>query len=399
VTRPTATDKFEVPAGAWKGARTLFVAAAVGGFLLAALGFAVDREQFFYSYLTAYVFFLTLCLGALFFTLVQHLSRAGWSVAVRRLAEAAGWAVPVFAVLFLPLLPGLGVVFHWAQPGAAAHDPVLAQKSGYLNVPFFLVRMALYFVIWTVIARYFYGRSVRQDESRDPMITVVLQRRAAPAMVLYALTFSFMSFDCLMSLTPHWFSTIFGVYVWSGGVLSALAFLTLVSFAIRRESGLSDVLRTDHFQDLGRLLFAFTVFWAYIAYSQFMLIWYGNLPEETVWFLPRIHGSWGWASLVLGLGHFAVPFMLLMSRWLKRRPVLVAATAVWVLLMCYFDIFWMVMPNLHHDVFRLSWLDLVCVIAVGGVFLSVFTAKLARAKLVPAGDPRLPESLALEHAY
>jgi len=249
------------------------------------------------------------------------------------------------------------------------------------------------------MARYFYRRSVRQDDSRDPMITVVLQRRAAPAMLVYALTFSFMSFDCIMSLTPHWFSTIFGVYVWSGGVLSALAFLTLASFAIQRGGALAGVLRTDHFQDLGRLLFAFTVFWAYIAYSQFMLIWYGNLPEETIWFLPRIHGSWGWASLALGLGHFAVPFMLLMSRWLKRRPALIAATAVWVLLMCYFDIFWMVMPVLHHDVFTLSWMDLVCVIGVGGVFLSVFTARLTRAKLVPAGDPRLPESLALESAY
>ena len=394
-----ATDRFDVPRGAWKGARTLFAVAAVAGFLLAAVGFAVDREQFFFSYLTAYLFFLTLCLGALFFTLVQHLSRAGWSVAVRRLAETAGWTVPVFAALFLPLLPGLGVVYHWAHPGAAAHDAVLQAKAGYLNVPFFLIRLAAYFILWTVMARYFYSRSVRQDETRDPMTTVVLQRRAAPAMVLYALSFSFMSFDLIMSLTPHWYSTIFGVYVWSGGVLSSLAFLTLAAFCVRRGGGLTGLLRTDHFQDLGRLLFAFTVFWAYIAYSQFMLIWYGNIAEETVWFLPRIHGSWGGASLFLAVGHFAVPFMLLISRWLKRRPALVAVTAVWVLFMCYFDIFWMVMPSFHTGSATFHWLDPVCVVAVGGVFLFVFTAKLTRAALVPAGDPRLPESLALEHAY
>lgn len=395
----TIRDEFKVPPGAFQGLRNLFAGLAVVGLILAAVGFAVDRDQFYHSYLTAYVFFVTLTLGALFFVMVQHLARAGWSVVVRRLGEVAAWTIPVYAVLFLPLIPGLRDLFHWAEPGAAAHDPLLRAKAPYLNVPFFLIRAAIYFVVWTALARYFYRRSVAQDGDPDPMITVVMQRRAAPAMILYAVTFTFMSFDWLMSLSPDWYSTIFGVYVWSGGVLGALAFLALAAVSLHRGGYLGRSVRVDHFQDLGRLMFAFTVFWAYIGFSQYMLIWYGNIPEETRWFLPRIQGSWGPVSILLVVGHFAVPFALLMSRWTKRRPWFVGMVAVWILLMHYLDVFWMVMPHLHPGGAHLSWMDPVCAAAVGGVFLWVFTRQLPRQALVPAGDPRLPESLAVEHAY
>ncbi len=385
--------------GGWRAGRTLLAAAAVAGLALAAVGFAVNREQFFFSYLTAFVFWVMVALGAIFFVLVNHLARAGWSVVVRRLAETAGAAMPVFLLLFLPLVAGLGVLYKWADPSVVARDPLLQHKAPFLNVPFFLIRAALYIGIWSLIARYFLRRSVAQDESGDPMTTVVLQRRAAPAVAVYAITVTLMSFDWLMSLTPRWYSTIFGVYVWSGGVLGALALLVLASVALRRGGYLTHTIRIDHFQDLGRLLFAFTVFWAYIAYSQYMLIWYGNLPEETSYFRPRIEGSWGHIGVLLILGHFFVPFAIFMSRWVKRRPVLVAAGALWVLLMEYLDVFWMSAPTLHPHGFTFSWIDAACVVGIGGVYLSVFAAMLARQALVPAGDPRLPESLAVEHAY
>jgi hypothetical protein len=390
---------FDGSAGNWNRARGFFALTAVLGLALTAVGFFTDRERFFASYMTAYLFFLTLVLGTLFFVLVQHLSRAGWSVAVRRLAETAGWTVPFFALLFLPLLGGLGDLFHWTHPDAVAHDALLRHKEDYLNVPFFLVRAALYFVVWSAIGITFHRASAAQDASRDPRVTASLQRRAAPAMILYALTVTFMAFDWIMSMDPHWYSTIFGVYVWSGGALSAFAFLAVTALVLQRTGRMDRVLRADHFQDLGRLLFAFSVFWAYIAFSQFFLIWYGNIPEETIFYLHRMQHGWYPVSLFLAAGHFAVPFALLMSRWTKRRPSLVIALAVWILLMHYLDLYWLVFPNFLDHGPNVHWLDAAAWVGIGGTFLFVFTTKLSRHALVPAGDPRLSESLALEHAY
>ncbi len=390
-------DPIHVPAGAWARARGAFALMALAGLALCGLGFALDRDQFFFSWITSLLFFLSLSLGALFFVMVQHLARAGWSVAVRRLAEAAAWTVPVFALLFLPVLAGLDRLFPWTDAEAAAHDHLLQGKRGYLNAPFFVLRAAVYFAVWTLLARYFHRTSVAQDASRDPRLTVVMQRRAAPGMIAYAVTVTFMAFDWIMSMDPHWYSTIFGVYVWAGSVLAAFALLTLTGRALTGAGYLRAVFRVDHVQDLGRLLFAFTVFWAYIAFSQFFLIWYGNIPEETIWYLHRAQGSWKTVSVVLMVGHFAVPFVLLMSRFTKRRPAFVAAMAAWILGMHYLDLHWLILPNLRHDGFALHWLDLASLLGIGGVFLLVYSHRLAAAALVPTGDPRLSESLALEH--
>ncbi len=377
----------------------LFGLITVVGLALTALGFLVDRDRFFYSYLTAFLFVLTVMLGTQFFVLVQHLSRSGWSVALRRLGETAAWTAPLFALLFLPLLGGLGDLFHWTHHEAVAHDELLQHKEGFLNVPFFLVRAVIYFAVWSAIGLYFHRVSVAQDRNHDPHVTARLQRRAAPAMVLYALTVTFMAFDWIMSMDPHWYSTIFGVYVWSGGAVASFAFLAVVAQVLHRTGRLDRVLRTDHFQDLGRLIFAFSVFWAYIGFSQYFLIWYGNIPEETMWYIHRMEHGWRNVSLFLAVGHFVVPFVFLMSRWTKRRPSLVAGLAVWVLLMHYLDVYWMVVPNLGGHGPGFHWMDAACVLGVGGPFLWLFVTQLARHSLVPSGDPRLPESLALEHAY
>ena len=342
---------------------------------------------------------LTIALGSLFFVMLQHVTRAGWSVAVRRLAEVAAGTLPVFAILFVPILLGMGDLFHWTDREAVEHDALLQHKEGYLNIPFFLARIAFYFLVWTLLSRYFLRRSLTQDTTKDPMITIQLQRRAAPGIILWAFTLTFMAFDLLMSLDPHWYSTIFGVYNFAGTMAAAFAFLAVTSMTLRRSGCLANTVRVDHYQDLGRFMFAFSVFWAYISFSQFFLIWYGNMPEETIFYVHRIEGSWMTLSLVLAAGHFAVPFVLLMSRWTKRRPWFVTLMAVWILFVHYLDIYWMVMPNLHHEGVQFHWLDLACLLGVGGVFLTVFTRKLIGHALVPVGDPRLSESLALEHLY
>ena len=391
-------DPIEVPTGGWPRARRVADVIAAAGLLLSLIGFVVNRPQFFYSWLVAYVFVLTVALGTLLFVMLQHISRAGWSVSIRRLAEVSASLIPYFAILFIPILVGLRDLYPWARPDAL-QDPLIRYKHAYLNLPFFLIRAAIYFGVWAFLSRYFLKRSVFQDTNKDFRLTVDMQRRAAPGIIIHALALTFMAFDWLMSGDPHWYSTIFGVYIFAGNTLAAFAFLTLVALTLRRGGWLTHTVRTDHYQDLGRWMFAFTVFWAYIAFSQFFLIWYGNMPEETEWYVHRITGSWKGFSYFLSAGHFAVPFVLLMPRWTKRKPRFVAALAVWVLFMHFLDMHWIVMPRLHAEGFSPSWLDLVTVAGIGGLFVSVYVRRLAAQALVPAGDPRLPESLALEHLY
>ena len=391
-------DPIQVPADAWPRVRRFTLVIAALGVLLSLIAFVVSRPQFYHSWLVAFTFVLTIVLGTLFFVMLQHITRAGWSVAIRRLAEVSASLLPIFAVLFLPVLIGVRELYPWSRP-EALEDHLIAHKRPYLNLPFFLIRAVLYFGIWTLLSRYFLRRSVLQDETKDFRLTLDLQRTAAPGIIVYALTLTFMAFDWLMSGEPKWYSTIFGVYIFAGNTLAAFAFLTLVATALRRGGWLVHTLRTDHYQDLGRFMFAFSVFWAYIAFSQFFLIWYGNMPEETEWYAHRIEGSWKAASYFLAAGHFAVPFVLLMPRWTKRRPRFVAALAVWILAMHYLDMYWIVMPRLHHHEFAPSWVDLGTLMAVSGVFLFFFVRRLAAKALVPVGDPRLPESLALEHLY
>ena len=385
-------DAYRISADRWGAAKKLFPAMAIIGLGLSAVGFVMDKQQFFYSYFVAYIFVLTIVLGSLFFVMLQHVTRAGWSVAVRRFAEMIAGTVPFMAILFIPIVFGLGELFHWTHSDAVAHDALLQHKQGYLNVTFFLIRAAVYFLAWTLLARYFLGRSLTQDTNKDPNITVQMQRRAAPGIILFAFTFTFMTYDWLMSMDPHWYSTIFGVYCFAGSAVAAFSFLILTGSAIRRSDCLIHSVRVDHFQDLGRLTFAFSVFWAYIAFSQFFLIWYGNMPEETIWYVHRIEGSWKLGSLFLAVGHFLVPFALLMSRWVKRRPALLTGIAVWMLIIHYWDIYWLVMPNLAHHGIHFHWLDVACLVGVMGAFLTFFVRRLIGHALVPVGDPRLPES-------
>ena len=366
---------------------------------LAMMGFGKDgAPRFMASYLVSFVFFLSLALGALFFVLIQHVTRAGWSVAVRRLAEAVAPNVLFpMAVAAVPLLLSLKQLYPWTDAGAVAADHVLHGKAAWLNVPFFLARTVVYFGVWSVCAHWFHRTSTAQDENGDPRLTKRMETTSTAALILFAFTVTFFAFDYLMSLTPHWYSTIFGVYFFAGCVLGFFALLTIIAFLVQRAGALQHAITVEHYHDLGKLLFAFTVFWAYIAFSQYMLMWYANLPEETFWYAARQEGSWAGFSIFLLVGHFFVPFLALMSAGVKRRKPLLVAGACWMLLMQWADIYWLVMPGRSPGKVPLSLMDLAVFLGLGGVFCASTLRRLGAHPIVPLKDPRLTESLEFEN--
>lgn len=394
------------PGSAW--ARLPLIAGAVGVVftlvtIVLARGSDESAKQFFHSWLVAVVFFLCISLGSLFFVLIHHATKAGWGIVVRRLAENLACAVPLLALLFIPAVAyGMYDLFHWTHAEAVAHDRLLQVKAPWLNETGFWIRTPIYFAVWTALALYYRNASRRQDDSGDEALSHRMARFSPVGVALFAVTLTFAGFDWLMSLEPHWYSTMFGVYLFAGTVVSAFAALTVLTLLLERTGHFRGVITGEHLHDLGKLLFAFTVFWAYIAFSQFFLIWYANIPEETNWFLSRLHGtdgnpaSWRAATMLLAIGHFAVPFFFLMPRTIKRNRVLLLIGALWMLFMHLWDVFWLVMPNLHREM-TFSLLDLTSLLGVGGLFVAVVGWLLNRGALLPTRDPRLVESLAFEN--
>ena len=375
----------------------MLAAAGLGGSLALGFGDAAARAQLWHSWLVGSLFVLSVALGGLFFVLLHHATQAGWSVVVRRIAENAMAALPLLALLFVPLLLSLGDLFPWSHAEAAAAEPLLVHKRPYLNVPFFVLRTVLYFAVWSALALWFGRQSRLQDRTGDQEITRRMRRASAPGLVLFAITVTFASFDWLMSLDPHWYSTIFGVYFFSGTMVAIFAFMSLAVIAQQRAGLLVDVVSPEHLHDIAKLLFAFVVFWAYIGFSQFFLIWYGNIPEETVFFARRLAGSWREVSVLLAAGHFVAPFFFLLPRTIKRNTLALALASCWLLLMHFVDLHWLVMPNLHPAGLHPSLLDGTALIGSIGVFLAAFGWSLRRQALVPLRDPRLPESLLFEN--
>ena len=392
-----SASQFSVPRGSlW--ARLPWIAGIVGLVGIAASA-AIGRgtAQFYFSWLVSYLYFLSIALGGLFFVLVLFVTKAGWGVVVRRVAENVMSTLPLFAVLFIPIWLGRHELFHWTHEDAVATDAILQAKAPYLNGGFFLGRAVAYFVVWALLSWWFAAQSRRQDLSGDHAITRRLQFWSGPSIFLFAVTTSFAAFDWMMSLDPHWYSTMFGVYFFAGALVGMFAFQAIVFIGLERTGLLRNVVNTEHFHDMGKLLFAFTVFWAYIGFSQYFLIWYANIPEETVWFEHRMAGSWEAVTVLLAVGHFLVPFFFLMPKTIKRNRVLLLTGAVWMLLMHLVDVFWCVMPVLHHHGVHLGLLDVTTFLGIGGLFISVFSWLLARHALIPVKDPRLPESLAFEN--
>jgi len=386
------------PGHSWNRIPVVGAGCALLGLVVCAIFGMGNPKQFFFSWLVSFLFFSSLALGALFFVLIQYASQGSWGIVVRRIGETIFAVIPMMAVLFVPLLFGLTHLYKWAVPGAAEHDALLRWKAPYLNVPFFLARAAIFFGIWSFIALMYYRGSRGQDSTGDPAVSARLRRFAGPAIIVLALTQTFASVDWIMSLTPHWYSTIFGVYFFAGSFVGFIALLSVLAVAMRRAGLLDAVINAEHLHDVGKFLFAFTAFWAYIAFSQFLLIWYANLPEETIWYKARLEGSWKTMSLVLMAGHFGIPFFYLMGRAVKRRGWTLAVGGAWLLAMHFVDLYWQVMPTLHPEGVRPSVLDAAAFLAIGGCFVGAAGWLMRRQALVPLRDPRLAESLAFENA-
>jgi hypothetical protein len=363
------------------------------------------RTRAMFSYLWAFEIFLGLALGALGFLLIDMVARAGWSVVFKRLAETMAVTMPVLAILFIPIVT-LG--YHDLYPWTHEHGDLHQRQRWFLSDGFFYGRAIGYFVVWIVLARALYRGSIKQDETSDPAAREKIIRRlwivAAPGIILYALTQSFQAIDWMMSLDPHWYSTIYGVYFFGASILAYYALMGLVSMGLQRAGVLKEAITAEHYHDVGKYAFGFTIFWAYIAFSQFILIWYANMPEETEFYIARTQGGWAFVSYALPIAHFFVPFFYLLSRHVKRSRAGLAIGCAYTLFMYAVDLYWLIMPNYgvhgegHHEaVLASTWTDFTALVGMGGAFFAAFGFYLARQKVIAINDARLTESLAHEN--
>jgi hypothetical protein len=372
--------------------RTL-LAVGAGGLLIAAVGGAFNPTQFFQSYLTAYMFCLGATLGCLALGMVHQLSGGAWGVVLRRPIGAATRVLPIMTLLFLPIVLGMGRLYPWTHADLVARDEILQHKHVYLNTPFFLVRAALYFLVWNAISYFLNTWSLEQDRTGESHLSQRMQRLSAAGLLGYGLTITFASFDWLMSLDPHWFSTIYGVLIIGGQGLTAIAFLIVVIAWLGRREPLDQLIVPAHFHDAGNLMLAFVMLWAYFSFSQYLIIWAGNLPLEIAWYLHRSFTSWRLIAIALIVFHFMVPFVLLLSRTIKREPDLIVKVAVGILVVRVVDLFWLVAPEFHQSGVSVSWLDILLPLSLGSLWLGCFIWQLRGRPILPVHDPEFGETL------
>lgn len=371
--------------------RKLFIFLALAGALTFIIGLTQNPERAWANFLIGYFYFLSLSLGGLFFAALQHITGSYWSVTVRRISEVFIAYLPISLALFLVLLFGLPTLFEWTHHEAMIADVNLAKKMAYLNTPFFIVRHLALYAAALLLGGKIVKNSIRQDEEPNPALTLQNIRLSASFIILFAITYTLASIDLMMSLSPHWFSTIFGVYCWAGLIYSTLAAITIIAILLRKKGALGNYVTEDHFHDLGKLMFAFLVFWGYVAFSQYMLIWYANLPEETFYFIAR-EGNYKSVSLSLMLGKFVIPFFLLITRPAKRRLNWLLFVAVWFMAAEALDVYWMVMPT-FFDQPVFGWTEVGIFLGFFGLFSMAVSAFLARVSPVAINDPWMHDAL------
>ena len=362
----------------------------VAGLAACAAGAFLEPAVFFQSYLFAFIFWLGIALGSLAIVMLYHLVGGAWGFPVRRPLEAAAMTLPLLALLFVPLLFGLPYLYEWVRPDAVAADALLRHKQPYLNVPFFVGRAALYFALW-IGAAYLLSRwSLRQDHDDDPRLAKRMRDLSRFGLVFYMLTVTFASIDWVMSIEPRWYSTIYGLIYVAGQGLAGFSIAIISAALLSRRGPLAEVVTQDTFGDLGGLLMTFVMFWAYVALSQFLLIWSGNLPEEVVWYDHRNHGGWQWLILLVVLFQFAGPFLLLLARSFRRTDWSLAILAGAILLVHLADLFWLVVPPFRPSGISIHWLDVAAPLGIGGVWVAGYAWLLARRPLLARHDPRNP---------
>jgi hypothetical protein len=362
----------------------------VGGIALLILlvGALVSTQKSLQSYLYGYVLLLGLSFGSLGVLLLHHLVSGHWGNVIQRIVESGAKMTALMALLFIPVLAGMQLLYPWTRPEVVEASHVLHHKEGYLNVPFFLVRTVVYFGFWIGAAFWLSKWSLTQDKTADPAITRKMKIFSGPAMVAFVLVVTFASVDWVMSLEPEWFSTIYGMMLIVGGTLTTLAFCIIVIGMLADRPPLADVLTTRHYHHLGNLLFAFTILWAYIAFSQFLIIWSGNLPEDNMWYIKRLGDGWNITAALLLVGHFFVPFFVLLSRRRKRVIGNLVKVAAFVLVMRLVDVFWLVMPAFSGKEFEFHWTIPFGPIAIGGLWLGAFMWDFKKHPILPLNDPR-----------
>ncbi len=369
--------------------------AGIAGAVLCLIGLFVSPFQFYRSYLWSYIFYVGVAVGSLAWLMLQYLTGGAWGVVIRRPCEAAARTLPLIALMFVPILIGIPNLYQWSHPNIVAADEVLKHKHTYLNLPFFLIRAALYLGGWWLCAWYLNRWSAAEDREGTPVAHRKMAALSGPGLVFWGFSITFMAVDWVLSLDPHWFSTIFGMLFMAGQGLSSMAFLIVLMVLLSYRRPMSAVLTARHLHDLGKLLLALVMVWAYFSFSQFLIIWAGNLPDEIPWYLERLRGGWEFVGLILIFGHFALPFALLLSRDLKRNFKMLAGIAVFILVMRYIDLYWLVAPDFRKGAIGVSWMDFAAPIGIGGIWLAYFLLQLEKRPLLPLHDPHLVE--ALEH--
>ncbi len=372
--------------------RVALIAGALG-IVLCLLGVFLSPAQAAQSYLFAYIFWAGLALGCLSIMLLQYISGGGWGLLISRLLEAGARTLPLLLLLFVPvgldLIFGPSRLYEWARPEVVAHDEILQQKSAYLNVPFFLLRTVLYFAVWIGVTYIFSRWSAQQDRSADPALDNRMKMLSRIGLLLYFVTMTFAAIDWGMSLEPHWFSTMYGIIFVIGQALSAFAFMIVLLGSLGAREPLADVATPQRINDLGNLLLAFTMLWAYVIFSQYLIAWAADLPEEVPWFLRRQTGGWQWIAMALIGFQFILPFLLLLSRQNKRRIVVLGRVAALIIVMHLVEVFWLIVPAFSETGLSVHWLDLAAAIGIGGLWLAAFVWQLKSRPIVPLHDPRL----------
>jgi hypothetical protein len=370
----------------------LLLVGAVGAVLSLAGGF-FNTTQFLQSYLMAYMLWLGVTLGCLALGMVHQLSGGAWGVVIRRPIGAASRVLPLMTVLFLPIALGMNRMYPWTDAALVARDEALQHKQLYLNTPFFLIRAAIYFLAWNALSYFLNAWSLEQDRTGDPRLARRMQMLSAGGLLAYGFTITFASFDWLMSLEPHWFSTIYGVLILGGQGLSALAFLIIVLAWLSRRPPLDRIVAPSHFHDLGNLLLAFVMLWAYFSFSQYLIIWSGNLPVEIAWYLHRLQTGWRPVAVALIVFHFMAPFVVLLSRNVKRQPQMLVSVAIGILIVRLVDLFWLIAPEFRQKGIGVSWLDLVVPLTFGAIWSARFIYQLRGRAILPLHDPEFDEAL------
>lgn len=385
------TETFQPPASV-SGLQRLGTIAAVVGIALVGVGVALTGlDRFYQAYLVAYVFWLGVALGSMALLMVQYLSGGAWGVIIRRPLEAAASTIPAMAVLFLPIVLGMHSLYEWTHEGAL-NDPVIAAKAPYLNTPFFLARAALYFVIWIGISQLLLKWSKEQDQTGDPAIVDKFSYLSGGGLVVYALTINFAMTDWVMSVNPHWFSTVWGPLFMVGQALAALALTINVLVMLMGSAPMDRILNANHFHDLGKFLFAFLMLWAYLTFSQFLIIYSANLMEEVPHYIARWQGGFQYVTWALIFLHFIVPYALLLSRDVKRGINRLRLIAAWLIFMRIVDHYWQLAPE-FHETLTVSVIDLAMPIALGGIFLTLYAMRLKSQPLLPLHDAGLEKAL------